>query len=83
MVFGPVFATPSKERFGAPLGLDVLADVIRSVSIPVFAIGGITPDRVRDCVKRGAHGVAVIRAAMNAPDTGKAVAKFKSALGSL
>jgi thiamine-phosphate pyrophosphorylase len=59
--FGPVFATPSKASFGAPQGLDRLTEVCSSVSIPVFAIGGITLDNAGDCFAACAAGIAAIR----------------------
>jgi thiamine-phosphate pyrophosphorylase len=59
--FGPVFATPSKASFGAPQGLQRLAEVCRAVSIPVLAIGGITLDNAGDCFTAGAGGIAAIR----------------------
>ena len=43
VILGPIFETPSKREFGAPLGLAALADACRRSSIPVFAIGGMTP----------------------------------------
>jgi len=61
LFFGPVFATPSKAAFGAPQGLDRLAEVCRAVSIPVLAIGGITLDSAADCFAAGASGIAAIR----------------------
>ena len=42
VVFGPIFETVTKRRFGAPLGLEALADACRRSTIPVFAIGGVT-----------------------------------------
>lgn len=59
--FGPVFETPSKVAFGPPQGVERLAEVCRSVSIPVMAIGGITLEHARDCVAAGAAGIAAIR----------------------
>ena len=66
--FGPVFATPSKAQFGAPQGLDRLAEVCGSVSIPVLAIGGITAENTGACIKAGAAGIAAIRLFQEARD---------------
>ncbi len=59
--FGPVFATPFKAGFGAPQGLDRLAEVCRAVAIPVIAIGGITLQNAASCIHAGAAGLAAIR----------------------
>ncbi len=83
ITFGPVFSTSLKAEYGSPQGLDALAEVTACVNIPVFAIGGITPDRARECLKRGAHGVAVVSAVMSARDVGKAVSDFKNVFGEL
>jgi thiamine-phosphate pyrophosphorylase len=59
--FGPVFATPSKEASGAPQGLPRLAEICRSVDIPVLAIGGVTEQNAPACFAAGAVGLAAIR----------------------
>jgi thiamine-phosphate pyrophosphorylase len=74
--FGPVYDTPSKRQYGAPQGLLALERVARAVEIPVIAIGGITPDRVREVRRAGAHGVAVISAILFADDPGAATKRF-------
>ncbi len=60
---GPVWETPSKEDADPALGLDELARIAVAVSVPVIAIGGIDASNAADCIRAGAAGVAVIRAA--------------------
>ena len=79
-VFGPVYDTPSKRPHGAPQGLDALAKVTGRVRLPVIAIGGITPARVREVRAAGARGVAAIAAILDTPSPGDAVRRFLEAL---
>ncbi len=55
---GPIYESTTKMA-RAPLGCDQLRDICRAVTIPVYAIGGITVDRCRDALAAGARGVAV------------------------
>jgi thiamine-phosphate pyrophosphorylase len=60
ILLGPVFETPSKP--GAwPVGLQRLARICRSASVPVFALGGLSRVNAASCVQAGAAGVAGIR----------------------
>lgn len=63
---GPIWATPSKPDADPPIGLDGLAEICEAVTIPVVAIGGIDATNAADCIRAGAAGVAVIRAASGA-----------------
>jgi thiamine-phosphate pyrophosphorylase len=63
---GPVWATPSKPDADPPLGLDGLRELCAAVDVPVVAIGGIDASNAADCIRAGAAGVAVIRAAREA-----------------
>jgi thiamine-phosphate pyrophosphorylase len=60
VVFGPVYPTPSKERYGPPRGPDELARAAR-LPIPVYALGGVTLSRFGEVAEAGAAGVAGIR----------------------
>jgi thiamine-phosphate pyrophosphorylase len=83
LMFGPVFSTPSKLQYGPPQGLAALSDVTRQVSLPVLAVGGITPDKAFLCLRCGAAGVAVISAVLSAPDPVVVIREFDQALGGL
>jgi len=81
LVFGPVYDTPSKRRYGAPQGLAALGHLAASVERPVLAIGGITPARVPEVLAAGAAGVAVISAVIAAERPADATKAFLDALG--
>ncbi len=83
ITFGPVYDTPSKASYGPAQGLWALAETVRAVTIPVFALGGVTPGRAGQCLEAGAHGVAAISAVLSQPDIPEAVGAFEKALGGL
>src|ERR1700690_4239157 len=56
--FGPIFQTDTKDA-GAPKGPQAIATIKQAVSMPVIAIGGITPGNVVAVLKEGCYGVAV------------------------
>jgi thiamine-phosphate pyrophosphorylase len=60
VVLGPVFPPLSKAAAGQVLGLELFAELVRTVKIPVIALGGITRDNITACERAGAVGVAGI-----------------------
>jgi thiamine-phosphate pyrophosphorylase len=60
VTFGPIYPTPGKAAYGEPPGLAGLARVA-ALGIPVYALGGITLERLGEVAATGAAGVAGIR----------------------
>ncbi len=82
VVLGPVFETASKPG-GSPLGLDALRAACGTCPVPVYAIGGMTPERAEACVAAGARGAAVLSEMMRTDAADETLAKYEHALGGL
>jgi thiamine-phosphate pyrophosphorylase len=80
--FGPVFETPSKQAFGAPQGIERLAEVCRAVEVPVIAIGGVDQENAASCIRAGASGIAAIGMFQRSPDP-KAIRESVASIQSL
>jgi thiamine-phosphate pyrophosphorylase len=61
VTLGPIFRTPSKEAYGAPIGLGILSEVCQQARFPVLALGGINRANYMHCLRAGAAGIAAIR----------------------
>lgn len=83
LLFGPVFITPAKVRYGKPQGIQKLKEVCSAVSIPVFAVGGINPLRASKCLQAGAYGAAGIRDFMTSKNIKNTISTYRKVLGSL
>lgn len=60
---GHVFVTDCKRGL-PPRGLEFLREVCEAVTIPVYAIGGITSENERLCMEAGATGVCKMSSLM-------------------
>lgn len=60
IAFGPVFETVTKENPDPVVGTKLLRQVCGAVTLPVVAIGGITPENAGPTLAAGARFVAVI-----------------------
>lgn len=80
--FGPIFTPFSKRDHDPVVGIEGLRRIRGLTTLPVFAIGGITADRVPALVEAGADGVAVISAIVQADDVTAATRAFVSFLRS-
>ena len=54
----PIFYVEGKKE---PIGLEGLKEVIKEVSIPIYALGGIKKENMEDVLKTGVYGIAGIR----------------------
>jgi len=68
ITFSPIYETPSKIHFGHPQGPEKLGEIVKSVHLPVLALGGIKLNRVPEVLEQGAHGVAVISGIWDSQD---------------
>ncbi len=80
VTFGPVYATPSKLKYGEPVGINALRDVSKTLSLPVFGIGGIRQDSVKEVLDAGAYGISVISGIFGEADVGGAASGFLASI---
>lgn len=78
LIAGHIFATGCKANL-PPRGIDFLREVCTSVSIPVYAIGGMdTQDHVTQAMKCGGEGICVMSSLMQCSDVSQAVSNLKN-----
>jgi thiamine-phosphate diphosphorylase len=69
---GPLYATGTKPDAGPVVNREVVNEIVRTVNIPVVAIGGIDGSNVAEVMSLGISGVAVVSAVMRADDPTRA-----------
>lgn len=79
LLVGTMYPTQSHPD-KLPEGISLLQAIRGAVSIPLIAVGGITPERVAECLQAGAQGVAVISGIADAPDPLQAAQAYARAL---
>jgi thiamine-phosphate pyrophosphorylase len=66
--YGPVFGTTTKQNPDPVQGLAGLRRAVEAASVPVVAIGGISPATARDVYDTGTAAICAIGAVNGAPD---------------
>lgn len=79
--FGPLYATGTKPDY-SPIGPEKIREITGKVTLPVFCIGGLNPDRVSEVARRGAQRVCVVSHLLLAPNPTAAAREILSRLGS-
>ena len=79
VIAGTIFASNSHPG-ETPAGLGFLQEVCRAMTIPVIAIGGVTPDSAGECLRAGAAGVAVLSPIIRSEKPGEMAAIYRAAL---
>jgi len=80
LFFGPLHETPSKRGLEEPVGKAGLARALEGTEIPIWAIGGIDPERAAEALAAGARGVAVRAALLGSADPAAAWRRFATRL---
>jgi thiamine-phosphate pyrophosphorylase len=70
VVLGTVFPSPSKDPGHPVVGIAELKRIVRLVTIPVLAIGGMTLERAEEVARAGGAGIAAISLLAVEPDAG-------------
>ena len=74
--FGPIFSTGTKANHDPVVGIEGMRGIQGLTTLPIFAIGGITPDSVPALRSVGADGVAVASTILDAVDRPGMFARF-------
>jgi thiamine-phosphate pyrophosphorylase len=77
--FGPLFATPTKPDY-IPIGLDLISEVHRRVTLPIFCIGGIKLHNLSEVIAAGAKRVVIVSGLLQADDISEYAASCKKLL---
>ncbi len=67
ITLGHIFPTDCKKGL-SPRGIPFLREICRSVRIPVYAIGGISPQNIAGTVAAGASGACIMSGLMQCAD---------------
>ena len=76
---GPCFPTTTKG-YESALPRDVIGAVIAAVDLPIFAIGGITPDNLSELIELGLHRCAVSSVVLDSDRPGAVVEQLRRVL---
>jgi len=77
---GPMFKTATKKDVCDPVGFEYLDYVVKNISIPFVAIGGIKINNIPEVMKRGTQCVAIISEITTAHDIAGKISEIKEVI---
>ncbi|MGD6834104.1 thiazole tautomerase TenI [Sutcliffiella halmapala] len=77
LLYGHVYSTKSKDGMKAR-GMEELGAIASTISVPVIAIGGITPDKIAELQGIGIKGIAVMSGIMSAKEPVEAAISYQT-----
>ncbi|HBC92226.1 MAG TPA: thiamine phosphate synthase [Pelotomaculum sp.] len=77
---GPIFATKTKKDVCEPVGLEYLDYVVKNISLPFVAIGGIKEHNIAEVRSRGAKCIALVTEIVGSGDIVAKVLALRSLL---
>ena len=80
ITYSPIYLTASKPGYGPAVGVANLARLAKQITVPIFALGGVTPERVAACMEAGAAGISVMSGVMSPTGAGKQARRYLDAL---
>jgi thiamine-phosphate pyrophosphorylase len=81
IALGPIYPTLLKQMPWAPQGLAKLTEWKERIGpIPLVAIGGLTPERARECLAAGADSAAVVTDVLRHPDPEARAREWRAAV---
>jgi thiamine-phosphate pyrophosphorylase len=77
--FGPLFATPTKPD-ARPIGLQDVKAVYRTVSLPIYCIGGIKLSNLPEILEAGVERACIVSDLLQAADVAEKTRRVKALL---
>ncbi|GGP11788.1 thiamine phosphate synthase [Oceanobacillus neutriphilus] len=79
LLYGHIYTSSSKPN-QQPRGLTDLRKITNVLSVPVYAIGGITPERTKEVIAAGVSGIAVMSGVWKADNPVQTVEAYRRVL---
>lgn len=75
--YGHIYPTSTKYKPEMPKGTKKLAEIVKKINIPVFAIGGINTGNISDVMNTGVHGTAIAGAVLKSREPAKTLGTMR------